>query len=105
MKNILIIDSADHKVTKIELISDLKKDLLISDSRKIKSQTCLNLIFEILQKNNISLEELTEIKVNTGPGSFTGLRVGISIANTFGTFLNIPINGKKVGELEQPVYN
>ncbi|MFH1536127.1 MAG: hypothetical protein ABIC96_03620 [Patescibacteria group bacterium] len=36
------------------------------------------------------------IEVETGPGSFTGLRVGVSVANALGFALNIPVNGKKM---------
>jgi tRNA threonylcarbamoyl adenosine modification protein YeaZ len=39
------------------------------------------------------LEELTGIIVIKGPGSFTALRVGISVANTLAHQLNIPILG------------
>lgn len=36
-----------------------------------------------------------QVAVNLGPGSFTGLRIGISIANVFGYVLNIPVVGKR----------
>ena len=39
---------------------------------------------------------LEGVEVETGPGSFTGLRVGVSIANTLGFALGIPVNGKKL---------
>jgi tRNA threonylcarbamoyladenosine biosynthesis protein TsaB len=48
-----------------------------------------------LRKNNFEVKDIKEIEVNTGPGSFTGLRVGISVANTLGFVLKIPVNGKK----------
>jgi hypothetical protein len=31
--------------------------------------------------------------------------VGVAIANALGFLLKIPVNNKKVGELEEPVYN
>jgi len=39
--------------------------------------------------------DITGIIVNAGPGSFTGLRIGISVANTFAYSLDIPIVGVK----------
>ncbi len=48
---------------------------------------------------------LKEIRVNTGPGSFTGLRVGASIANALGFLLKISVNSKKIGEGVFPIYN
>ena|SRR3972149_8939825 len=105
MRNLLIIDTSDNKTIKIALEIDGRKEIVISDSKKLKSQTCLIMIKQILEKKNLKPEDLSEIKVNKGPGSFTGLRVGISIANTFSHFLKIPVNGRKIGEIEEPVYN
>ena len=42
----------------------------------------------------MKLLDITEIEVHTGPGSFTGLRVGIAVATTLGKLLNIPVNGQ-----------
>ncbi len=61
------------------------------------SDTLLLKIDELLDKNSTSKQELTGIIVYQGPGSFTGLRIGISVANTLCYSLNIPI----VGEAEE----
>jgi tRNA threonylcarbamoyladenosine biosynthesis protein TsaB len=44
---------------------------------------------------NLKFKDLAKIQVKTGPGSFTGLRVGVSTANALGFSLGIPVNGKK----------
>ncbi|KPJ70104.1 hypothetical protein AMJ51_02590, partial [Microgenomates bacterium DG_75] len=62
------------------------------------------LIDQVLKEEKKSLKSLTEIEVNLGPGSFTGLRVGVSVANALAWALKIPINGKKVGQLVEPKY-
>lgn len=105
MKNILSIDTSDNKTIKISLISNGQEELIISDSKNLKSQACLLLIEEVLKRKNLKLKDLTSIHVNKGPGSFTGLRIGIAIANTLSFLLNIPINNKKIGDFEEPVYN
>ena len=105
MSKILIIDTSDNKKIRIELEVNGKKEVLISDSKNIRSQKTLLLIGKILKDKKIAVNTLSEIKVNKGPGSFTGLRVGVSIANTISFFLKIPINGKPIGYLEEPVYN
>ncbi len=102
---ILSIDTSDSKIAKIEIDLNGKKYVTSSDSRKISSQTCLVLIDKVISEANTKLENLDEIKVNVGPGSFTGLRVGVSIANTLAYFLKIPVNGQKIGDLVLPVYN
>jgi len=58
-----------------------------ADSREEKSQKLLPFIDELLKKKRKKIEDITEIEVNTGPGSFTGLRVGVSVANTLGWVL------------------
>ena len=70
-----------------------------------KSQGVLPLVEKTLKKEGLEFSDLTGIEVNTGPGSFTGLRVGVTIANTLATILQIPLNGKTVGELAAPVYS
>ena len=42
------------------------------------SETLLPLIKEILEETNTSVSDLDAIAVSHGPGSFTGLRIGIS---------------------------
>lgn len=59
-----------------------------------KSQKLLIFLDELLEKQNIKMSDITTIEVNTGPGSFTGLRVGVSVANTIGWVLGITVNGK-----------
>jgi len=59
-----------------------------------QSQELLPNIDKLLKKNKIKPEQLKWVSVNLRPGSFTGLRVGMSIANTFGYGLNIPVIGQ-----------
>lgn len=99
----LFLDTSDNK--KITIKIDSKTKALKSDSGFIRAEICLPLINELMTENRISLLDLKELRINTGPGSFTGLRVGASIANALGFLLKIPINGKKIGEGVFPVYN
>ena len=93
MKQILI-DTTDRKETKIGLFFDKKIDKLTEDSLP-KSQNTLILIDKILRRNKLDPKSINEISVNVGPGSFTGTRVGVAIANALGFALNIKVNKKK----------
>jgi tRNA threonylcarbamoyladenosine biosynthesis protein TsaB len=54
----------------------------------------LNLkIKDVLAAQEKSLQDIEGIVVFKGPGSFTGLRIGISIANALADSLGIPIVG------------
>jgi tRNA threonylcarbamoyladenosine biosynthesis protein TsaB len=48
-------------------------------------------IQDLLSKNDISYADLEGLIIYQGPGSFTGLRIGISVFNTIAYILNIPI--------------
>lgn len=48
-------------------------------------------ITEILNKLSIKLSDVEGIVCFEGPGSFTGLRIGLSVANALAFALNIPI--------------
>lgn len=69
-------------------------------ARKDTSQKLLPFIDELLKKKKKTVKDITEIEVNTGPGSFTGLRIGVSVANTLGWVLGIPVNGKDLRKSE-----
>jgi len=99
---ILIIDTANNSQTVVGLKIDSRTYWLKENTQDLKSQNLLPMIDKILKKYRISSKELTGIKVNTGPGSFTGLKVGVAVANTLGWTLGIPVNGEN--KPVQPIY-
>ena len=48
-------------------------------------------IEDILKENNITLQDLNAIAVSKGPGSYTGLRIGVSSVKGMCYALNIPM--------------
>lgn len=98
---ILRIDTTDRQKIQVDLIdAKLGKIDSIEKHHQVGSQVLLVVIEELLSKNGVSLSDLEEIQVNRGPGSYTGTRVGISVANALSWGLGL----KKVAELDQPVY-
>lgn len=51
-------------------------------------------IEKFLKDHNLVLGELEGVVVFRGPGSFTGLRIGVTVANTLADSLSIPIVGQ-----------
>lgn len=102
--NKLLIDTSNNKEIIVGLEINGEKDVITQTADLWKSQAVLPLITQLLDKHSLKLSDINEISVNEGPGSFTGLRVGVTIANTLGTFLAIPVNGRKVGEIVEPNY-
>ncbi len=93
MKNILYIDTTDNEKVTASINQDAKMTLTVS-AKILKAQAVLPSIVKLLQKNKLTLKDLTEIKVNTGPGSYTGIRVGLSVANALAYSLGILVNEK-----------
>ncbi len=100
---VLEIDTSVMKEVSVGLVIDGKthKKRLVSDTSR--AQALLPLIKKMLKETNLTLADIREISVVQGPGSFTGLRVGISVANMLSVLLGIPINGKKT--LATPTYS
>jgi tRNA threonylcarbamoyladenosine biosynthesis protein TsaB len=55
------------------------------------AETLNSKVEEILNKSSISYENLEGIAIYKGPGSFTGLRIGFSAANSLAYGLGIPV--------------
>lgn len=68
------------------------------ESEKSHSIYLVPMIDEILKENNIECQDLSEILVVNGPGSFTGIRLGVTVAKTLAYTLNIPI--KTISSIE-----
>lgn len=74
---------------------------LYKDSKKLSeikwqahrelAETIHSKIEEILNKSSIKLKNLDGIVCYKGPGSFTGLRIGLSVANALAYANNIPV--------------
>ncbi len=101
---ILYIDTTETKNILVELKSkDSKIVAKLNKNQEKGSQVLLPMIVKILQENKLTLKNISGIEVNPGPGSFTGTRVGVSVANALGFALQISVNGKK-GKIVLPIY-
>ena len=89
---ILYIDtSSSYLYTSIvendKLISEIKEEFGQS-----LSEVALPRIVSMFEDNNLSPKDIDKIIVVNGPGSFTGIRIGITIAKIYAWSLNIPIS-------------
>jgi len=91
----LFIDSTNNKKTIVRLIIEGKiysKEEIVEPRSPQKVLPLINLL---LQEQKIAIKDITHITVAEGPGSFTGVRVGVAIGNACAFALGIPINGGK----------
>ena len=89
---VLKIDTTNREEIKIWVLTNGQIVDKTVSKKQFGSQTLLPLVNKILKKNKIKFANISQIKVNTGPGSFTGTRLGVSVANALGFALNIPVN-------------
>ena len=93
MKNILVLDTSD-RVARFGLFCDNKlADRLGWEAHRELSKTFYTKLDELLGRNGLDYQDLNSIIVVCGPGSFTGLRIGIVIVNAFSYALNIETAG------------
>lgn len=69
-----------------KLISEVQENLQLD-----LSKLALPKIAEMFSENNLKPNDIDKIIVVNGPGSFTGIRVGLTIAKVYAWSLNIPI--------------
>jgi tRNA threonylcarbamoyladenosine biosynthesis protein TsaB len=98
-KNILAIDCAG---------AEMKVGLRFGGDRMVKasveasrahSALIMRSIQSIMESAGCSVKDLNAIVVCTGPGSFTGLRIGIACAKGMAVGLGIPVVGVNLFEL------
>lgn len=61
------------------------------DNGRTHSENLMPLIDELLVRNNLNLKDIKLISITIGPGSFTGIRIGIASIKPMAEIHNIPI--------------
>jgi tRNA threonylcarbamoyladenosine biosynthesis protein TsaB len=88
---ILAIDTSS-KICSVAILEDDEIiDELNLDDGKTHSENLMPLVDEILRKNNINIKQIEMIACSVGPGSFTGIRIGVATIKPIAEVLNIKI--------------
>lgn len=100
---ILSIDTSSN-LCSVSLLEDSQtiEELLIDDN-KTHSENLMPLIQNLFVKSNVGLPNIDLIACNKGPGSFTGIRIGIATAKAIAEVANIPVIG--ISSLDCLAYN
>jgi len=91
---IILVLRTDKPEAEVGLYDD-EKSLIYEtwQAHRALAETIHLKIKQVLDAQTISLQQLGGLIVFQGPGSFTGLRIGITVANTLADSLQIPIVG------------
>lgn len=86
----LILDSSDKNLS-VGIAQDRVIDFISYEAWQSQSEYMISEIDKLFQKHNIKKEDLKDIIVTIGPGSYTGLRIALTIAKVTSFALSIPI--------------
>ena len=88
---ILAIDTTSG-VCSVSILEDERAiDENILDNGKTHSENLMPLLDELLKRNNVDIAEIELISVCVGPGSFTGIRIGIATIKAIAEVLNVKV--------------
>ena len=89
------------KIIGIETATDICGVCIIHDGKIIDTEELILfrdhaeklpiLVNKILKNNNLKMNDFNSVAVSNGPGSFTGLRIGLSFAKALAFSNNLPI--------------
>lgn len=86
----LLIDTSDQvlsvAITDEEILGEININI-----KRTHSETLMPYIANLLEMVKVKKNELNRIIVSNGPGSYTGVRIGVTVAKTLATALNIPV--------------
>ena len=89
--NRLFIDTS----TKYLCIGIAKDEKVIykfqQEAIKRQSELTIPFLQKALKENNLELKDIDEVTVTIGPGSFTGIRIGMCVAKVLASLNNIPL--------------
>lgn len=103
-KYYLNIDTSFQNKITVQLVSENnnKPEHQLTSSKSDRTVVLINNLFK---KTKIDASCISKITVNPGPGSYTGIRVGLAIAKTLSLLLGIPVTDSKGNANIQPIYS
>ena len=87
----LFIDTATTNLVVAIIINGKIAYMYDNNDNHDMSSKMMPVLYEAFEKSNLKPVDIDKIFVVNGPGSFTGIRVGLTVAKTMAYTLNIPI--------------
>ena len=88
---ILAIDTSSPICSVAILENDNLIDEINLDDGRTHSENLMPLIDSILKRNNLDIKNIEMISCCVGPGSFTGIRIGVATIKPMAEVLNIKV--------------
>ena len=90
-KPILAIETSDELCSTAIMLTEDSFAEMNFQKKFVHSEKLMPMISDLLKNADTDLENVGAIAVSMGPGSFTGLRIGLTIAKGLSVGRNIPI--------------
>lgn len=87
----LLLDSANRDLNVGVAKNGQLVDRVSYDAWQRQSELMVKEIDAILHRNDLCAKDIDEVIVTIGPGSYTGIRIALTIAKTLAFTLNIPL--------------
>lgn len=87
----LLIDTHDKNVLFVLYKDGNVLDKVNKESNMRHSEIAMPSLIDLIERNGLKINDLKEIITVVGPGSFTGVRIGVTIAKTLAYLLKISI--------------
>ena len=89
----LAIDTAAPRLQLGLLLADGRVDVAVDEIATGHAELIFTRVAALLERNGLGYGDLERVVTTTGPGSFTGLRIGLSAARGIGLARAIPVVG------------
>ncbi len=99
---ILGIDTSSSSLSVAVMDDDLLKGEFTLNHKLTHSEQMMPLLDSLLSHLELKMADIDLIGVSVGPGSFTGIRIGVAAANAMAMALDIPVVG--ISSLEAMAY-
>lgn len=91
--NVLAIDTSTQVMGVAILKDNIVVGEIVTNIAKNHSVRLMPAVSQLMKEVSMEPEQLDKIVVSKGPGSYTGVRIGLATAKTLAWSLNIPIVG------------
>jgi tRNA threonylcarbamoyladenosine biosynthesis protein TsaB len=88
---ILFIDTSDFNNLTLALINGPIVKIITESVAFNENYKTNSFLQKFLKHHKVATKDLTKVIVCSGPGSFTGIRVGVALAQALGFALQIPV--------------
>ena len=87
----LLIDSSNNRLTVGISVDKRIIDFIDEEAWQRQSELLVSSLDELLKKHNIKRQDISYVVASKGPGSYTGVRIGLTVAKVIAFALNVPL--------------